>query len=278
MEAERLMPDKFAGKVSSSESYVMHLMSTRIGKKKEQRVLLLTRKSLYQFNPYDNSLISRVDLREVYRTHSIQGLTGVTVVFLVTTLNLKRVKVDGWGTGDASWKSTKRVDFLIDSVETSFDFAVALSQVLTDRWQQLWEVDLKVVPAPEIYQEHFFATKVNRKKKLQNRYLVVSTHRIYNVDVGKRGIDPRGTKWSVAFNDILSVTLMTGSDATYGLSLQLYPTAQCVKNKDVRDVFFCMMNTSQERTAFLQVLKRLYLCNTGKFLQEHQTTTKPSNL
>lgn len=153
-------------------------------------------------------------------------------------------------------------------------------------------------------------------------------------------------QWSVAFNDVLSVTLMTGSDATYGLSLQLYPTAQCVKNKDVRDVFFCMMNTSQERTALcvffllalrsalllegisplffhsllssylapaiyapssvpdypchtvsrlhlhlylshrrrvltrpsLQVLKRLYLCNTGKFLQEHQTTTKPSNL
>jgi hypothetical protein len=45
------------------------------------------------------------------------------------------------------------------------------------------------VPAPEVYQSHFYVEKMNRKGKLQMRCLVISTVNVYNISVkGGRGL------------------------------------------------------------------------------------------
>ena len=56
VEEKRFIPSKFEKKIPLDEVYIAHqLFSCFKKKKKEQRILLMTRKSLYQLSPYDNS-------------------------------------------------------------------------------------------------------------------------------------------------------------------------------------------------------------------------------
>lgn len=56
-------------------------------------------------------------------------------------------------------------------------------------------------------------------------------------------------KWSVEYEDLLSLSILTADESVAGISIQLDPTAACVKGKEVKDITFFLMNSNEERTA-----------------------------
>ena len=47
--------------------------------------------------------------------------------------------MEGWGTGEASWNNIKRVDFFNENPDHCFDWYIALSRLISDRWQLSFE-------------------------------------------------------------------------------------------------------------------------------------------
>lgn len=159
--------------------------------------MLLTRKFLYQFNPYNNTFLSKTDLREIYRVEKNYG--GITISTLHFQFLNRKISLENWGKGESASQSIQKHEYTSESQTACFDFTVVANRLRVDRFQQLFEEELAIIPPPEIYKASFLTTKVNRHKKLQTRWLVLSDYKIYNVDVGKKGYDPRNMKVFLLF-------------------------------------------------------------------------------
>lgn len=108
----------------------------------------------------------------------------------------RKVNLENWGRGDSASTCMVKSEFISESRIDSFDFTLVANRLLVDRWQLLFEEELEIIPPPEVYKASYLITKVNRHKKLQTRWFVLSSHRLYNIDIGKKGYDPKSTKVS----------------------------------------------------------------------------------
>ena len=162
--------------------------------------MLLTRRALYQFNPYDSTLLHKTDLRDIYSL--VQTLSDtISIISLRFAFISRKASLEHWGKGDHALSFLHRKDFESESVADCFDFILLANRLRNDRIQLLFEEELSIVPPPEVFKRAFLVTKVNRHHRLQARWFLFSDKRLYNVDVGKRGFDPRATKvWLVLYS------------------------------------------------------------------------------
>eukprot|EP01095_Lingulamoeba_sp_RSL-Kostka_P001549 TRINITY_DN121_c0_g1_i1.p1 TRINITY_DN121_c0_g1~~TRINITY_DN121_c0_g1_i1.p1 ORF type:complete len:293 (+),score=62.81 TRINITY_DN121_c0_g1_i1:66-944(+) len=268
-------PLQFEGKLNG-ERYIYHGFVEKIGKKKqnENRVLCLTRNALYQFNPYDNSLIQKNNLKEIYRIEPKSKLYfSIHFLRASSLLSGKKTKISGWGSGDSALNNVSIVDYYCDNAEQRYFWQVLIRRLKIDRWQCFIEDEIKLIPAPAIYQSSYFVTKVTRKKKLLPRFLILSSHTLYNVDINKK-IEPKNIKWGISFEEILSVTKILDFENSFGLTVQIYPTTEAVKNKSMKEVTTFLLNNEHDRFHIISDLKRLIYLHTSKQLQVHSAEHK----
>ena len=88
------------------------------------------------------------------------------------------VSILGFGSGSASWIWLLKKEYICETLDERDDWKLALSTLWIRHWQRFLESEL--VPEPEIYQHHYLCCELS-KKKLSVRYLVLTTHNIYNV-------------------------------------------------------------------------------------------------
>ena len=129
--------------------------------------------------------IKRLSIRDMYRCGVFIKNPKKKVHFHVTWLKSpsaaelsKKHKVLGFGSGSASWIWLLKKEYICETLDERDDWKLALSTLWIRHWQRFLESEL--VPEPEIYQHHYLCCELS-KKKLSVRYLVLTTHNIYNV-------------------------------------------------------------------------------------------------
>ena len=68
-----------------------------------------------------------------------ENIGSISITFLNYSFISKKTKVQSWGTGEASWKYKKVVEYLCDSQNDCFDFCFLLKRLTLDRWQYIFE-------------------------------------------------------------------------------------------------------------------------------------------
>eukprot|EP00468_Gymnochlora_sp_CCMP2014_P007062 CAMPEP_0167747672 /NCGR_PEP_ID=MMETSP0110_2-20121227/4412_1 /TAXON_ID=629695 /ORGANISM="Gymnochlora sp., Strain CCMP2014" /LENGTH=331 /DNA_ID=CAMNT_0007632601 /DNA_START=293 /DNA_END=1288 /DNA_ORIENTATION=+ len=100
------------------------------------------------------------------------------------------------------YQAVRPPTFLIGEEATVIEAVVILNTLIRDAWQKQSEKDM--IPKGEVYQFHAIVRKVNRKKKTQDRVLVVSSKFIYNLEE-KGAMEFSEFKWSLPIESLLRV-------------------------------------------------------------------------
>jgi hypothetical protein len=189
---------------------------------------------------------SRVFTTYIYKSHA--------------RLNMSKMRgILGMGMDFNSFLQRRR--YLCDSAAECFQWVFVLNRAVRNVWQR--EFERAVVPAPEVYQRHGFAIKVNRRGKAQDRLLVLSTGWVYNVEVTHNPTRVKGKKWALPVGSLSRLTLI--DDARLIVRFDSARAAGLLddahlgdKGSSVNDQHVFVFRTAHERQQIVADLARLY--------------------
>lgn len=242
----------------------------------EQWTIVLTDQALYKFSPNQplNQPRKRKALVEYFDviTDSSNPRQFTTLLYkdnLKTSVKASWQKLVG-RTGakiDLAGLLQQR-DYICKSELQRDQFVWAFNKVLQFQWQSFLEH--KIIPAPEIYQQHHLVIKQNKRGANQERLLVISTQCLYNVELTHNPTTAE-MKWYVPLQCLQAVALEEGhridfffdSDELDAYTSSLHKQkakvrAHMLDKSKLTDTYQFLFQDDKSRADFVAVISHLY--------------------
>lgn len=136
-----------------------------------------------------------------------------------------------------------------------------LNRASREHWQEFFE--LTMVPAPEVYQGHWLLTKVNKSGKMQVRILLLSTERLYNVEVKSGSLAVSKIKWSLPVNTLRAVGTYVHDER----AMQLLVKNEKTDAQHVKQEYVFLARNEAERSEVLAEVRRIHYEITDRHLR-----------
>jgi len=157
-------------------------------------------------------------------------------------------------------------EYRVDDEFVALQWTSALMRFHLERWQHFWEVEASHIHPPSYYQGFLFASKRNRKGKLQLRFLIVCSDIVHNVKAkakaGQTMVDPGVLKWSMKLSGVKGITIYKSDPRL--LTIQVDPAIATNTKKKVKPISTFLCGSTQDRDRIVLTLRSCIFKTTKK--------------
>jgi len=197
-------PAKFDKIIPPEEQYVAHGNFRKFSKNGLEKafVLIVTRTKYYKLEAATSKKLWEKNLLEI---QTVQFDDDDPFKITLTCKKTPPSTTKAWiivPSASHNMDLSEKV-IIAETPDAMDEWFIIMRALVRDAWQALFES--QYISAPDVYQVHFFAEKINRKGKSQVRCIVVSTEKVYNIDVKAGTLDLGKLKWSFPITSLTNV-------------------------------------------------------------------------